>query len=332
MQSYVTTNLDVNDKIQVIADENYSNATTIYNWTGSSWEYVGAYGGNSYTKTQTDALLDGKQNVIDSNHKLSSDLIDDSNAFSDHKFVSADEKLEVSRLSSILIEKNYNQTASDYLSNLTEVSITGYVSQADWNSLTERTSVTVALHFTDYTLSFDLRPQLSTVQNLIAEGVTFRGTANSPVSDDGMFEIEGSITSDREYTFTFRGFKVYTEAEVDAAIDNATKKYVHNVTATSSYDGGETTINFQLLNSSNAPVTEEDIQDIFDDAIFQRQNNVIILGYGKRGADEGKLLVLQEEAVQVLKNGGTISTFDFFPYTDEESEIALEIEDEIQEI
>lgn len=218
LQSYVTTNLDVNDKIQVIADENYSNATTIYNWTGSAWEYVGAYGGNSYTKTQTDTLLDGKQNVIDSNHKLSSDSIDDSNAFSDHKFVSADEKLEVSRLSSILIEKNYNQTASDYLSNLTEVSITGYISQADWNSLTERTSVTVALNFTDYTLAFNLRPQLSTVKNLIVEGVNFRGTANSPVSDGGMFEIEGSITSDREYTFTFKGFKVYTEGEVDALL------------------------------------------------------------------------------------------------------------------
>lgn len=246
LDALTTTNIEQYDKVQVIADETHDGASTIYEWTGSAWEYVGAYGGNCYTKIQSDTLLNGKQNVIDSNHKLSSDLIDDTNEFSDHKFVSADEKIEVSRLSSILIEKNYNQTASDYLSNLTEVSITGYISQADWNSLTERTSVTVALNFTDYTLAFNLRPQLSTVQNLIVEGFNFRGTANSPVSD-GMYEIEGSITSDREYTFTFRGFKVYTEAEVNALLSSKQEKFGH-IELSGSFG--------EVLSLSDAQITE----------------------------------------------------------------------------
>jgi len=53
LNSYDTTKLDVNDKIQVIADETHDGASTIYNWNGSAWVYVGAFGGNSYTKAET---------------------------------------------------------------------------------------------------------------------------------------------------------------------------------------------------------------------------------------------------------------------------------------
>ena len=53
LNSYDTTKLDVNDKVQVIADETHDGASTIYNWNGSAWQYVGAFGGNSYTKAET---------------------------------------------------------------------------------------------------------------------------------------------------------------------------------------------------------------------------------------------------------------------------------------
>ena len=53
LNSYDTTKLDVNDKVQVIADETHDGASTIYNWSGSAWQYVGAFGGNSYTKAET---------------------------------------------------------------------------------------------------------------------------------------------------------------------------------------------------------------------------------------------------------------------------------------
>lgn len=48
------------------------------------------FAADSYTKAEVDALLSGKQATIDSTHKLSSDLVDDSNAT--HKFVTAAEK------------------------------------------------------------------------------------------------------------------------------------------------------------------------------------------------------------------------------------------------
>ena len=53
LNSYDTTKLDVNDKVQVIADETHDGASTIYNWDGTQWQYVGAFGGNSYTKEET---------------------------------------------------------------------------------------------------------------------------------------------------------------------------------------------------------------------------------------------------------------------------------------
>lgn len=53
LNSYDTSKLDVDDKVQVIADETHDGASTIYNWNGTQWQYVGAFGGNSYTKAET---------------------------------------------------------------------------------------------------------------------------------------------------------------------------------------------------------------------------------------------------------------------------------------
>lgn len=54
LQSYDTSKLEANDKVQVITDESHDSASTIYNWNGSAWQYVGAFGGNSYTKQESD--------------------------------------------------------------------------------------------------------------------------------------------------------------------------------------------------------------------------------------------------------------------------------------
>ena len=53
LNNYPTSDLEIDDKIQVIADESQGGASTIYNWNGNTWEYVGAFGGNSYTKAET---------------------------------------------------------------------------------------------------------------------------------------------------------------------------------------------------------------------------------------------------------------------------------------
>lgn len=73
LQSYDTSKLDVEDKVQVIADETHDGASTIYNWDGSAWQYIGAYGTNSYTKNEIDTKLSTKADKSDTYTKQEAD-------------------------------------------------------------------------------------------------------------------------------------------------------------------------------------------------------------------------------------------------------------------
>lgn len=64
LSSYDTSNLKVNDKIQVLKDETKEDDSTIYNWNGSAFEYVGSYSSNVYTKAETETKLAQKQNTL----------------------------------------------------------------------------------------------------------------------------------------------------------------------------------------------------------------------------------------------------------------------------
>lgn len=66
-----------------------------YIWVNNSWELLGKIGvhvdlTNYYTKQETNSLLDNKQSKIDSNNKLLSDLVDDTNQA--NKFVTTSDK------------------------------------------------------------------------------------------------------------------------------------------------------------------------------------------------------------------------------------------------
>lgn len=45
------------DKVQVLADADHNGAATVYNWTGSEFEYIGVYGQDAYTKSEIDTKL-----------------------------------------------------------------------------------------------------------------------------------------------------------------------------------------------------------------------------------------------------------------------------------
>ena len=90
LQNYDTQHLGNNDIIKVLQDSTHNNAMTYYRWviTGGvgAWSYIGQEG-PYYTKSETETLLQVKQNTIDSSHKLSADLVDDTS--STNKFVSS---------------------------------------------------------------------------------------------------------------------------------------------------------------------------------------------------------------------------------------------------
>lgn len=57
LQSYDTSKLTDKDLVKVLSDSTHKGATTYYRWNLSSWEFVGETG-PSYTKDETDALID----------------------------------------------------------------------------------------------------------------------------------------------------------------------------------------------------------------------------------------------------------------------------------
>lgn len=65
LQNYSTQHLSNNDIIRVLADETHSGASTYYRFTKNpdTWTYIGT-AGDYYTKTQTDTLLDSKQDLL----------------------------------------------------------------------------------------------------------------------------------------------------------------------------------------------------------------------------------------------------------------------------
>lgn len=79
-------NLTIGDVYNVESDgSNYA-------WNGTAWDKLGGEVDLSdyYTKSQTDTLLNEKQNIIDNSHKLNADLVDDTSTT--HKFTSTSEK------------------------------------------------------------------------------------------------------------------------------------------------------------------------------------------------------------------------------------------------
>ena len=88
LQKYDASKVETYDKIQVIADETHDGASTIYNRLGSAWYYVGAFGTNSYTKTEVDTKLSTKADKDDTytkqevNDKLNGYIKNDDTTYS----------------------------------------------------------------------------------------------------------------------------------------------------------------------------------------------------------------------------------------------------------
>lgn len=170
-------------------------------------------------------LVSGLQAEITAQNKLDADLVDDTN--STHKFVSASEKQDISNLKNgtdttnvITITKTYNQTAAEYTSGLSEVDISGYVTQSDYNKLNINTTIYISLEFTDIKMKYILKPSSYTVDasdNTVQSWV-FRTDSGSAVDVYGMFEMYGFIQYDRAYDFTLKAVQVYSESEVNTLL------------------------------------------------------------------------------------------------------------------
>ena len=93
LQNYDTSHVKANDIIKVLQDSTHNDAMSYYRWVITdhvgAWVYVGSEG-PYYTKSESDILLNAKQNEITSNNMLASDLVDDTNQT--NQFVTTAEK------------------------------------------------------------------------------------------------------------------------------------------------------------------------------------------------------------------------------------------------
>lgn len=225
LQSYVTTNLDANDKVQVIADETHSGASTIYNWNGSAWQYVGAYGGNTYTKTQTDTLLDGKADKSTTYTKTETDTLLNNKADKSTTYTKTETdtllntkanksttytKAEIDTILNTIVIEKYLES-----SDVPPITIRGYVTQEVFNSIGPRTQVQLRVYDSNNDMTFIL-----TQNSPGTDGYGFKCTFNSPLTTDGMIEVDGAIYEDREYIFDIRLYRIYTEDEVDTLLSS----------------------------------------------------------------------------------------------------------------
>ena len=108
------SDLDSGDKVQVLVDADHDDGSTVYNLVKTDnnhyWVYIGKYGQDSYTKAESNALLAQKQDVIDSEHKLSADLISEN---SNKQFVTESEKEQITtNANSIMSIKNGSSISS----------------------------------------------------------------------------------------------------------------------------------------------------------------------------------------------------------------------------
>lgn len=77
LQNYDTSKLGDNDIIKVLDDSTHNNATSYFRWkkSTSTWQYIGSEG-PYYTKGETDALLNGKVNVVEGKGLSTNDFTD----------------------------------------------------------------------------------------------------------------------------------------------------------------------------------------------------------------------------------------------------------------
>lgn len=176
---YDTQHIKANDIIKVMQDSTHDNAISYYRWVivnhVGSWVYVGSEG-PYYTKSETDTLLNAKQNTITTTNKLQSDLIDDTNQT--NLFVTSTEKttwnnkLDQSDLTDYVKNTDYASSSKG------GVIKTGYSSNIDANGNLYATN----LSYTNY-------------QNVGANHFISKGTLENVITGKNLETANNKVTS-----------------------------------------------------------------------------------------------------------------------------------------
>lgn len=259
------TNLQVGDKVQVLADETHDGASTVYNLTSTSpktWTYIGKYGQDSYTKSEADNLFVENSQIKQSVDSTKQDEIPSSSAVS--TYVTG----QLNTLANIYVKLNSDSTQSIN----SALDITGQVDIDDVTIANNTVSSSGGKYGGFKLLGNDRAAVLSyndgsdDIAFIELDGVYHNLAVNLGEASNSSFEIARTVGTPDTYSVTGNAVADYSDANLNAPVDGrlVTVDYLSSYTGDMSAYVKKTSSTVQNISSDLSITGDIDITGSLD--------------------------------------------------------------------
>ena len=260
------TNLQVGDKVQVLADETHDGASTVYNLTSTSpktWTYIGKYGQDSYTKSEADSLFVENSQIKQSVDSTKQDEIPSSSAVSTYV------TNQLNTLANIYVKLNSNSTQNIN----SALDITGQVDIDDVTIANNTVSSSGGKYGGFKLLGNDRATVLSyndgsdDIAFIELDGVYHNLAVNlGEANNASSFEIARTVGATDTYSVTGEAVADYSDANLNAPVDGrlVTVDYLSSYTGDMSAYVKKTSSTVQNISSDLSITGDVDITGSLD--------------------------------------------------------------------
>lgn len=260
------TNLQVGDKVQVLADETHDGASTVYNLTSTSpktWTYIGKYGQDSYTKSEADNLFVENSQIKQSVDSTKQDEIPSSSAVSTYV------TNQLNTLENVYVKLNSNSTQNIN----SALDITGQVDIDDVTIANNTVSSSGGKYGGFKLLGNDRATVLSyndgsdDISFIELDGVYHNLAVNlGEANNASSFEIARTVGATDTYSVTGEAVADYSDTNLNAPVDGrlVTVDYLSSYTGDMSAYVKKTSSTVQNISSDLSITGDVDITGSFD--------------------------------------------------------------------
>lgn len=259
------TDIQVGDKVQVLADETHDGASTVYNLTSTSpktWAYIGKYGQDSYTKSEADNLFVENSQIKQSVDSTKQDEIPSNSAVS--TYVTS----QLNTLANIYVKLNSNSTQSIN----SALDITGQV-DIDDVTIANNTVSSSGGNYGGFKLLGNDRAAVLSYNNgsddiafIELDGVYHNLAVNLGEASNASFEIARTVGAPDTYSVTGEAVADYSDANLNAPVDGrlVTVDYLSSYTGDMSAYVKKTSSTAQNISSDLSITGDVDITGSLD--------------------------------------------------------------------
>lgn len=260
------TNLQVGDKVQVLADETHDGASTVYNLTSTdpkTWTYIGKYGQDSYTKSEADNLFVENSQIKQSIDSTKQDEIPSSSAVSTYV------TNQLNTLENVYVKLNSNSTQNIN----SALDITGQVDIDDVTIANNTVSSSGGKYGGFKLLGNDRATVLSyndgsdDISFIELDGVYHNLAVNlGEANNTSSFEIARAVGATDAYSVTGEAVADYSDANLNAPVDGrlVTVDYLSSYTGDMSAYVKKTSSTVQNISSDLSITGDVDITGSLD--------------------------------------------------------------------